>query len=98
MPPTPPLALISSTARSIETLAAVPHSAPLPVIEARQPIFTLRPARLAASDGCGSAAAMITNAHADKIFERLIGLPSQADIELPVSGVRRMLCPVEILA
>src|ERR1700730_5907975 len=46
-PPTPPLALISSTAISIDTLAAWPHSAPLPVADTWQPIFTLRPASLA---------------------------------------------------
>src|SRR5215467_10648035 len=42
-PPTPPLALISSTAISMESFAVWPHSAPLPVNDARQPILTLRP-------------------------------------------------------
>src|SRR5712691_90551 len=42
-PPTPPLALISSTAISMEALAACPHSAPFPVKGTWQPIFTLRP-------------------------------------------------------
>src|SRR5258708_51124 len=44
----PPLALISSTAISIESFAPWPHSAPLPVRETRQPILTLRPSTLAA--------------------------------------------------
>jgi len=51
-PPMPPLALISSTAISIESLAPWPHSAPLPVSETRQPILTLRPSSLAASALC----------------------------------------------
>src|SRR5215510_2716486 len=42
-PPTPPLTLISSTAISMESFAVWPHSAPLPVNDARQPILTLRP-------------------------------------------------------
>src|SRR5215471_895659 len=42
-PPMPPLALISSTAISMESFAVWPHSAPLPVNDARQPILTLRP-------------------------------------------------------
>src|SRR5262249_38603255 len=42
-PPTPPLALISSTAISIDSLAVCPHSAPLPVNEAKQPTLTLLP-------------------------------------------------------
>src|ERR1041384_7626605 len=78
MPPTPPLALISSTAISIEALPATPHSAPLPVTGTRQPIFTLRPARLAACDDCGSASAN-SAANARQLTLTFIGLPSQAD-------------------
>ena len=48
----PPLALISSTAISMEIFAPWPHSAPLPVSEAKQPILTLRPSSLAASALC----------------------------------------------
>src|SRR6516162_3475108 len=48
-PPTPPLALISSTAISMESFAVWPHSAPLPVNDAMQPILTLRPESFCAS-------------------------------------------------
>src|SRR5712691_400753 len=60
-PPTPPLALISSTAISMEALAACPHSAPFPVKGTWQPIFTLRPDSLVP---CASAEDDATNATA----------------------------------
>src|SRR4029453_1940317 len=46
-PPLPPLALISSTAISIDGLAPWPHSAPLPVKGTKQPILTVRPSSFA---------------------------------------------------
>src|SRR5437016_2275247 len=81
MPPTPPLALISSTAISIEALPATPHSAPLPVTGTRQPILTLRPARLAALLDCGTASAT-SAASASELPRTFIGPPSQAGSEI----------------
>src|ERR1700747_1916536 len=75
-PPTPPLALISSTAISIETLAACPHSAPFPVSETWQPIFTLRPASLApcaCAGGSVTAKAAAALSQAAKCPARFIG-------------------------
>src|ERR1700730_13131 len=75
-PPTPPLALISSTAISIDTLAAWPHSAPLPVSDTLQPIFTLRPASLApcpSAAGAVMASAAATASQAAKVGAGLIG-------------------------
>src|SRR5689334_321364 len=75
-PPMPPLALISSTAISIETLAACPHSAPLPVSDTWQPIFTLRPASLApcpCAGGATTARPMATVSQVAKGPARFIG-------------------------
>src|SRR5262249_6495925 len=75
-PPMPPLALISSTAISIETFAAWPHSAPLPVSETWQPIFTLRPASLApcpCAAGTATAKAAAAVSQVAKDPARIIG-------------------------
>src|SRR5213075_3517041 len=79
MPPTPPFALISSTAISIEALPATPHSAPLPVTGARQPIFTLRPASCCACTSCAAVTMPASVSEAATAFAIFIGLPSQAE-------------------
>src|SRR5215813_10536360 len=88
-PPIPPFALISSTAISMDTLAASPHSAPLPVSEAWQPILTLRPARLAASALFTPPTANIVAIAASDIIkwlERLMLLPSHWLLSLRYSA------------
>src|SRR5215210_8035688 len=79
MPPTPPLPLISSTAISIEALPATPHSAPLPVTGARQPIFPLRPVSFCACASCEATTKLARVSEAVSVVAIFIGLPSQAE-------------------